>query len=194
MDELERLYRPNVGVVLFHPDGRVWLGRRAGTDGPYNWQFPQGGVDPGEDLEVAARRELAEETGLMIGQPGRTAGNWPEYERAGLVPDPSALIYVFRAITPPGRSRRFDARFFMIDAEKLHGDRHDFSLASDELSHLHWVALAEARRLNLPFITEVVLAEVEALVRAAGNSPLHAPRTVPFFDNRGAEPRFVQLS
>ena len=58
------LYRPNVGVVLFHPDGRVWLGRRAGTPGPHNWQFPQGGVDDGEDLEAAARRELAEETGV----------------------------------------------------------------------------------------------------------------------------------
>ena len=57
-------YRPNVGVVLFHPDGRVWLGRRAHTPDPHNWQFPQGGVDAGEDLEAAARRELAEETGV----------------------------------------------------------------------------------------------------------------------------------
>ena len=44
-------HRPNVGVVLFHPDGRVWLGRRAGAEGPYNWQFPQGGVDEGESLD-----------------------------------------------------------------------------------------------------------------------------------------------
>ena len=58
-------YRPNVGVVLFHPDGRVWYGRRAGTAGPHNWQFPQGGVDDGEDYELAARRELAEETGVV---------------------------------------------------------------------------------------------------------------------------------
>ena len=62
-DEFAR-YRPNVGVVLFHPDGHVWLGRRAKTPEPYNWQFPQGGVDDGEDLETAARRELAEETGV----------------------------------------------------------------------------------------------------------------------------------
>lgn len=58
-------YRPNVGVVLFHPDGRVWYGRRAATEGPFNWQFPQGGVDDGEDYEAAARRELAEETGVV---------------------------------------------------------------------------------------------------------------------------------
>ena len=57
-------YRLNVGVVLFDRRGRVWLGRRAGAPGPDNWQFPQGGVDPGEDLLDAARRELAEETGV----------------------------------------------------------------------------------------------------------------------------------
>ena len=71
---------------------------------------------------------------------------------------------------PPGRPRRFDARFFVIDAENLHGDRNDFSRASDELSHLHWVALGEARRLNLPFITEVVLAEVQALLDESSTS------------------------
>jgi putative (di)nucleoside polyphosphate hydrolase len=73
-------YRPNVGVVLFHPDGRVWLGRRANTPAPHNWQFPQGGVDDGEDLETAARRELAEETGItMATYLGRTDG-WIAYD------------------------------------------------------------------------------------------------------------------
>lgn len=57
------LYRPNVGVVLFNRQGQVWLGRRAGAPEPWRWQFPQGGVDPGEDMEAAARRELREETG-----------------------------------------------------------------------------------------------------------------------------------
>lgn len=74
------LYRPNVGVVLFHADGRVWLGRRTGASGPYNWQFPQGGVDAGEDLESAARRELQEETGASsVTLLGRTDG-WIVYD------------------------------------------------------------------------------------------------------------------
>ena len=74
------LYRPNVGVVLFHPDGRVWLGRRVATPEPYNWQFPQGGVDPGEDLRAAAVRELAEETGVRSATViGRTEG-WIAYD------------------------------------------------------------------------------------------------------------------
>jgi putative (di)nucleoside polyphosphate hydrolase len=61
-EDLDR-FRPNVGIVLARGDGKVWLGRRADTPGPRNWQFPQGGVDEGEALEVAALRELKEETG-----------------------------------------------------------------------------------------------------------------------------------
>ena len=72
-------FRPNVGIVLARHDGKVWLGRRADTPGPRNWQFPQGGVDEGESLEDAARRELYEETGARsVSLLGRTE-EWIAY-------------------------------------------------------------------------------------------------------------------
>ena len=74
------LHRPNVGVVLFNRDGKAWFGRRAKTDGPYNWQFPQGGVDAGEELQAAALRELHEETGVRSASLlGRTE-DWMAYD------------------------------------------------------------------------------------------------------------------
>ena len=143
-------------------------------------------------LPVCAIRELWEETGLALGQPGPWQGpvppGWQGFAAAGLCPDAAGLRFVFRAITPPGRPRRFDARFFLADAALLHGDPDDFSRASDELSHLHWVPVTEARHLNLPFITEVVLTEVVALI--ATNAP---PPSVPFFDNSGPVPTFRRL-
>jgi len=72
-------FRPNVGVVLMRADGKVWLGRRADTPGPFNWQFPQGGVDRGEALLDAAVRELREETGATsVSLLGRT-DDWIAY-------------------------------------------------------------------------------------------------------------------
>lgn len=73
-------YRENVGIVVFNREGRVWLGRRIHTQGMHSWQFPQGGVDPGEDLEAAALRELYEETGIRsVTLLGRAEG-WIRYD------------------------------------------------------------------------------------------------------------------
>lgn len=157
---------------------------------------PREGVSPDPHaISAAALRELAEETGLLIGLQNGPKSAWPGYAETGLSPDASQLHYVFRAITPPGRTRRFDARFFVVDADRITGDPDDVGRACDELSHLHWVPLAQARALNLPFITEVVLAEITEL---SGSVPYHVPLpqpdTVPFFDNRGASPRFAQIA
>ncbi|ARJ70576.1 NUDIX hydrolase [Paracoccus contaminans] len=136
---------------------------------------PRSAVSP-DALVRAALRELAEETGLALSP---DAGN--------------PLVFVFRAITPPGRTRRFDARFFLIEARRASGAAQDFTAACDELSHLHWVPLARARELDMPFITEIVLAEVAALIAAASGGPLVTPARVPFFDNSGDESRLVHL-
>jgi hypothetical protein len=88
---------------------------------------------------------------------------------------------VFRAITPPARPVRFDARFFLADAADLAGDPDDFARAEAELSHMSWLTLAEARALDLPFITAVVLAEVEMRLGASGDDD----RPCPFFRHEG---------
>src|SRR5580692_1996962 len=54
-------FRANVGIVLMHGDGSVFLGRRARGGG---WQFPQGGMQTGETPEESLFRELHEEIGL----------------------------------------------------------------------------------------------------------------------------------
>ena len=63
--EIER-YRPAIGVAVFNTQGKVWLGKRFGQDGPYSWQMPQGGMDEGETPETSAARELFEETGITL--------------------------------------------------------------------------------------------------------------------------------
>ncbi len=190
--------RPAATVVLTRTTGsghQVLMGQRGAAAAfmPSKYVFPGGAVDAGDDLPsplplaedcarrlalsappgplcAAALRELREETGLAL--------------RA----DRPSLRFVFRAITPPGRTRRFDAMFFLADAADVTGDTTGFSDASDELSHLHWIGLAEARALDLPFITEVVLAEVTNLL-SGGSQP-----GVPFFDNSGAVPTFRRIA
>ncbi|MEL6508838.1 MAG: NUDIX hydrolase [Pseudomonadota bacterium] len=142
-------------------------------------------------LAGAAIRELWEETGLVLGAPGDwpdALPDWQNFAAQGMRPDASALKFVFRAITPPGRPRRFDARFFLADAAALQGDPDDFTHACDELSHLQWVQLDQARSFDLPFITEVVLAEITGLLPA-----LDAPASVPFFKNNDEESLFLRL-
>jgi putative (di)nucleoside polyphosphate hydrolase len=159
-DGLE-LYRPNVGVVLFHRDGRVWLGQRAGTPGPYNWQFPQGGVDAGEDLEQAARRELAEETGASRASLlGRTEG-WVAYD------------------FPPGHGGTKAARGWKGQKQvwfafRFDGEDAEFDLAAHpppEFEAWRWAYLAEAAELIVPFKRDAYARVVQAFgVFAAARS------------------------
>ncbi|MBK1635866.1 NUDIX hydrolase [Rhodovulum adriaticum] len=143
-------------------------------------------------LVAAAIREVWEETGLIFGTPGAwdrpAPRGWRGFADSGHLPSPAGFHFVFRAVTPPGRPRRFDARFFLVEAEAVANDPDDFSGAEEELSHLQWVPLAEARRFDLPFITEVVLAEVARLTQTG-----LPPASVPFFDNRTGRSEFRRL-
>ena len=132
-------------------------------------------------LSVAAVRETYEETGLMLaepmpdGYPTSKAPAWEDFAALGLGPALDRLDYVCRAITPPGRSRRFLARFFMADEVRLRGK----IKSSGELLDIKWVPLAEAVTMPIPSITRHVIKEVMNLIKnppAAGNA-----RTTPVY-------------
>jgi putative (di)nucleoside polyphosphate hydrolase len=55
-------YRPNVAALMLRADGALLICERRGEPGA--WQFPQGGVDPGESHDEALAREIREEIGL----------------------------------------------------------------------------------------------------------------------------------
>lgn len=152
-------YRPNVGVALFHRDGRVWFGRRINTPPPHNWQFPQGGVDPGEDLEAAARRELAEETGVVRVTPlGRTDG-WIAYD---FPPDAQG----------PKVARGWKGQRQVWFAFRFDGEEAEFDLGAHpppEFDAWRWGYLAEAPALIVPFKRPAYEAVAEAFAPFAAS-------------------------
>ncbi|XOY56559.1 MAG: NUDIX hydrolase [Rhodobacterales bacterium] len=186
----------------------VLMGQRGASMAfmPGKFVFPGGAVDPNDSriplpdlsprdharlqtdsalapdcLAAAAIRELWEETGQILGAPARWPDppqGWRGFAATGHRPNGAALQFFFRAVTPVGAPRRFDARFFLADAADLVTDPDDFTRAEDELANLQWVALDQARSFDLPFITQVVLAELMGHIARGGDLP-----DVPFFRN-----------
>jgi 8-oxo-dGTP pyrophosphatase MutT (NUDIX family) len=99
-------------------------------------------------LAVAAVRETWEEAGLVLGR----------FDGERFLPDLSALDLAAHAITPPGRVRRFDARFFTADAARLQSLER--TPGTGELEQIAWFTFEEARALDLPSITRFVIAEL----------------------------------
>jgi len=126
---------------------------------------------------LAAVRETYEETGLMLGvrQAGPIAappGPWEAFATAGIAPDLSAVHFVARAITPPKRPLRFDSRFFAAEVSAIARRDEGFVGPDKELVELVWLPLTEARQLDMPGITAVVLEELQDRI-AAGMSLDH---------------------
>lgn len=134
-------YRPNVGIVLFHARGQVWLGRRTGGAAPYSWQFPQGGVDEGEDLFDAALRELAEETGVTSVKYLDRTPNWIAYD----FPPDYASSKAARGWS--GQKQVWFALEFTGEDSEVRLDAHD----QVEFDAWRWGELAEAPGLIVPF-------------------------------------------
>jgi len=128
-------------------------------------------------LAMAAVRETFEEVGLLVArrQNGHLASRNPAWKRflaTGHAPDLSGLTYFARAITPPGRPRRFDTRFFVLDAGAVANIDRPVTTASDEMLDINWVTFAEAHRLDLPNITKEILGRIAAALDSpAGIAP-----------------------
>jgi 8-oxo-dGTP pyrophosphatase MutT (NUDIX family) len=134
-------------------------------------------------LALAAVRETFEETGLVLGARSDAAarahppGPWSDYAGHGLTPNLAAFHFITRAITPPGRPRRFDTTFFAVDAKEIAARVEDVIHPESELTELVWLPLEEAQKLDLPHITGVVLKELKT--RIAGGMGYDLP--VPFY-------------
>lgn len=124
-------------------------------------------VQRGRALALAAVRETFEETGLLLGTKEHGApdfapdGPWTAFREHAVFPDLDALQFVARAITPPQRPKRFDTRFFAVDREAAVGEVAGIVHPEAELIELAWVGIAEAKKLELPAITTVILDELQ---------------------------------
>lgn len=123
---------------------------------------------------LAAVRETFEEAGLIVGRRGAVTGKapalWQTYIAQDAAPELHKLNFICRAITPPYRPRRFDARFFLADAEDVLLD--DRPIQGDqELLHTRWFSLDEAEKLDLPSITRFVMGEVRARLKGEDLRP-----------------------
>ncbi len=129
-------------------------------------------------LAMAAVRETFEETGLILGQPldkvpEKASTTWRPFYDAGFAPCLKDLEYVYRAVTPPFRPIRFNARFFLADGSNLHG-----KLQGDgELLNLKWVPIPKAIELQTPPIQQIVLEALPGLVD--DNGKIRRRRKVP---------------
>ncbi len=132
-------------------------------------------------IALSAIRETYEEAGLLLGRKGSFAtgkAEWQEFVRQGVFPSLERLRFIARAITPPGRVRRFDTRF-------LAAWRDDVAVAlpdggpTNELEELVWLPLAEAKQADIPTITRTILSELEQ--RLVEDPALSPGGPVPFY-------------
>jgi 8-oxo-dGTP pyrophosphatase MutT (NUDIX family) len=142
-----------------------------------------------KSLAVAAIREACEETGLCLGRKAdgaapRLEGAWKPFSDAGLLPDPSGLFLIARAITPPGRVRRFDTRFFTADASAIAHRIEGVIHPDAELVKLVWVEIGSKPLAGLHAMTKNVLGELE---RRLASGPLRHDAPVPFFHFYGGK-------
>jgi putative (di)nucleoside polyphosphate hydrolase len=144
-------YRPNVGIALFNAAGRVLIAKRLRDDGPeviypgFEWQMPQGGIDPDEDPRPAAMRELLEETGITSAEYLGETPDWMTYEFPHY-DGPRHRLAKFRGQQQKWFALRFTGRESEIDVTRVHAND-----AEPEFGEWRWERLARVPELVVPF-------------------------------------------
>lgn len=139
-------------------------------------------------LAMAAIRETFEETGLLIGTEAegkKTSAHkdWATFLSTGLRPQLAPMRYIARAITPPGRIRRFDSRFFVVGAEHV-ANLDDPHASTDELIEPHWLTFEETKDLDLPWITGEVLRRLDIQLQSSEGIPPGGPVTFQYMEGK----------
>jgi len=160
----DKPYRPNVGVALFNPAGRVLIGRRFRDDGPeiilpgLEWQMPQGGIDADENPRDAAMRELWEETGAVsVEYLGET--DWLNYEFPAFDGSPSHRLAGFRGQRQKWFALRFTGNDDEIDPLTSRNGQ------PAEFDQWRWERLDHVADLVVPFRREVYLMVARSFAR-----------------------------
>ncbi len=134
-------------------------------------------------LALTALRETFEETGIVIGETGLgpyqapSGTPWEIYEKKEIWPSLDGLDLVARAITPPHYPKRFDTRFFLCDSKMIAHQEPGFAGPESEFVELAWVTIEEAKKLDIPSITGMILTSLSEQLEA-GLAPY---RPIPFY-------------
>jgi 8-oxo-dGTP pyrophosphatase MutT (NUDIX family) len=140
-------------------------------------------------LALCAIRETFEETGIMIGEAGLGApqapASWSAFAQRQVYPALENLHFLARAITPPWSPRRFDTRFFIVDASSVAARVTGVVGPEAELVDMAWLTCGEARQRNIADITAFILDDVAERLEAG----LERDVPVPFYFERSGRRR-----
>lgn len=132
-------------------------------------------------IALSAVRETYEEAGLLIGEPGDFStpkADWHGFVEHRVAPALAGLRFVARAITPPGRVRRFDTRFLAAFRDDVAVELAEGG-PTDELEEIMWLPLDKAGEADIPAITRTILGDL--LARLRDDPELSPASPVPFY-------------